>query len=818
LVQPNHQRVLEIFQAAVDLPREQRGRILEQECRADAALRAEVEDLLRRDDAGAGSFLEVPRLGPDFSIVTAAEPDPLTSRLVGARIGQYELTRVIASGGMGIVCEAEQRHPRRTVAVKVLRRALATRSALDRFEYESSILARLRHPGIAEIHEAGTHVDEATGDRVPYFVMALVPAARPLTTYAREEGLDVEARLRLFVRVCQAVHYGHQRSVIHRDLKPANILVDAAGDPRIIDFGVARATDSDVTLTTMHTGVGQLIGTLQYMSPEQCAADPDDVDTRGDVYALGVVLYELLCGSLPYDLRGLELPESLSVIRTAAPARPSSVDRRLRGDLETIVLRALEKDRDRRYQSALDLGQDIERFLARDTILARPPSALYQMRKFAERHRALVGAAAVVVIVLAIASVVSSSLAMHAREAEARSRSVASFLIDSLLAAERNPTGFDIDVRRIDRMLEETTLDDPAVEAQLRIALAPRLRHPEIMMHDRAEAHLLRALELRRSRFGEVSPEVYETLKRLSRHHQSTGDVAKARELADRAVTMRATLHGADHWATHYDEELYGLVLYSIADEAEFRRRRLELHALRGSVPLMEDVQGVLGPAGSMDLICADDFDGDELDAAWTVETRNVRSWSHELAEAGLRVTDIVAERENAGSGGEISSVRLLRHLGSVGDFSISAEIGWDNADELGVVQWIGVGAIDVHGGWIVNTLYDDGTAYWLGATAVELCGAPAVRTPYDTLPGRGAARIDLQRRDGRVVVFWNRDPIAVTECAEPVASLVISVATYPGTADGIPMTSGVALIDRVRVEGLASRERLGVRPSPGRE
>ena len=238
--------------------------------------------------------------------------------LVGETVGGYRIKRVIAAGGMGVVYEAQQEQPRRVVALKVMRAGLASRSALRRFEYEAQLLARLRHPGVAQVYEAGTHDDGRA--RVPWFAMEYIPGALDLVSYAVKNKLSTEQRLELMAKVCEAVQHGHQKGIIHRDLKPANILVDTSGQPKVIDFGVARATDSDLALTAMQTDVGQLIGTLQYMSPEQCEADPHDLDMRSDVYALGVVLYELLTGALPYRVSQKTVMESARTI-CEEPAR-----------------------------------------------------------------------------------------------------------------------------------------------------------------------------------------------------------------------------------------------------------------------------------------------------------------------------------------------------------------------------------------------------------------------------------------------------------------------------------------------------------------
>lgn len=325
---------------------------------------------LPSDDGGKGS---VPELGKHATTGMPSE------------IGRYKILGIIASGGMGVVYEAMQEAPRRRVALKVIKAGAASEMALHRFDFEAQILAKLRHPNIAQIYEAGTW--ESEQGPAPFFAMEYIPGRKGLIEYADSNDLSMKERLELFSKICDAVHHGHQKAVIHRDLKPDNILVDSSGEPKIIDFGVARATDADLTVTTMQTTMGQLIGTLQYMSPEQCEADPDLIDTRSDVYALGVILFQLLSGKLPYDLRRQAIHEAVRVIKEQRPDSMSTLNMTLRGDVDTITMKALEKERDRRYQSAAELAGDIHHFLNSEPIIARPLSMTYQITLFTKKYK-----------------------------------------------------------------------------------------------------------------------------------------------------------------------------------------------------------------------------------------------------------------------------------------------------------------------------------------------------------------------------------------------------------------------------------------------
>ena len=339
----------------------------------------------------------------DMSPVLRPSGNPSASSRIGTRLGQFTINRVIGSGGMGTVYKATQETPRRTVALKVMKSGLASPQALKRFQYEAEVLARLRHPCIAQVYEAGTDSHE---EETPWFAMEFLVGAKPITQYCRDKQLGLKEKLELFGQICDGAHHGHQKGIIHRDLKPGNILVTSQGNPKIIDFGVARSTDSDIAIHTLQTDVGELIGTLQYMSPEQCLADPHDIDVRSDVYALGVMLYELLTNHMPYDVSGHPMHEAARMVCEEQPARPSTIMRVIRGDIETICLKALEKDRDRRYQSALDLQQDIRRFLEGEPITARRPTLTYQLKLLYKRHRA----AGVLAIAFGLLLIASTSL------------------------------------------------------------------------------------------------------------------------------------------------------------------------------------------------------------------------------------------------------------------------------------------------------------------------------------------------------------------------------------------------------------------------
>lgn len=318
---------------------------------------------------------------------------------IGSKVGRYVIDGVLGVGGMGAVYRATQSKPNRQVALKLIRSGVLSARTIQRFDLEAEILGRLQHPNIAQIYEAGIDVQSGS----PYFAMEYVDG-QELIRYADEHELTTEQRLRLFVKLCDAIIHAHAKGIIHRDLKPGNVIVSREGEPKVLDFGIARATNEDSPRVTLQTNVGQLVGTLYYMSPEQAIGDTINLDTRSDVYALGVVLFELLTGEIPYQLKGKPLHEAVRIIIETRSRRLSEFSPSFKGDLEIIAQKALEKDKERRYQSVAELRADLQRNLESKPILARPPSVVYLASKFVRRNTRLTIAAACIVIIFGLGS------------------------------------------------------------------------------------------------------------------------------------------------------------------------------------------------------------------------------------------------------------------------------------------------------------------------------------------------------------------------------------------------------------------------------
>jgi tetratricopeptide (TPR) repeat protein len=556
------QKIESIFNAALDQEASRRAEFVRQACGEDESLRREVESLLAESD-DEESFLEEPALQVAAKVIassaTAAGETPGTGSQP-AFVGRYRVIRLLGEGGMGTVYEAEQEEPRRVVALKVIRPGRATAERVRRFRHESQALGRLQHPGIAQIYDAGT-ADTGLGPQ-PYFAMELV-RGESLDRYVATHPLNTPEKLALMARICEGVHHAHQRGLIHRDLKPGNILIDETGQPKILDFGVARLTEAEAQLT-VQTEVGQIVGTLAYMSPEQVMGDPHGIDTRSDVYSLGVILYELLAGKLPYNVRGQKLHEAVQAIREAEASPLSSFSREYRGDIETIVGKALEKDKARRYASAEALAADIGRYLSDEPILARPPSASYQLSKFARRHRALVTAVATVFLVLVAGIAVSTWEAARARAAERRATSEAAvakatsdFLENDLLAQadaaqQSGPNSKpdpDLKVRTVlDRAAERIAgkFDkQPEVEASIRDTIGKA--YTSLGVYPAARKQLEQALDLCRKALGVEHPQTLRTALHLGRVAWLQGKYPEAEALESQTLEIQRRVLGPEH-------------------------------------------------------------------------------------------------------------------------------------------------------------------------------------------------------------------------------------------------------------------------------
>ena len=597
-----------IFSEALGLPHAERDAFLRRACGADVVLHQLVTELLRaHDSAGASRFMDSPAAVDNNH---AAENTRAHEPVPGDRIGRYKLLEQIGEGGWGVVWMAEQEEPvRRRVAVKIIKIGMDTKAVIARFEAERQALALMDHPAIAKVFDGGT-----TAAGRPYFVMELVRGI-PITSYCDENKLPPDARMRLFIQVCQAVQHAHQKGIIHRDLKPSNILVtlrDGVPLPKVIDFGIAKATQGRLTDKTLFTQLHSFIGTPAYSSPEQMEPRGLDVDTRSDIYSLGVLFYELLAGRPPFDTRMLEnagLEEMRRTIREVDPPRPSSrlstltredratVARQravdpmklsvlLRGDLDSIVMHCLEKNRTRRYETANGLAMDIQRHLNHEPIVARPPSAAYRFGKMIRRNPRASVAIVAMAVVLAAGAATSTWQAVRARRAErlaeerleiervvrreteqqrtlaleaertaeteaAHSAQVARAMkdmlaeVDSLVALGRDTKVlreiFDLAARR----LASGFAGQPEAEADLRDTLGSG--YLNLGQYDEAAAMYREALALRRQVNGEQHPLVARALNNLGTVLGQQAKWEEARHVLGLALDMQKQLLGAEH-------------------------------------------------------------------------------------------------------------------------------------------------------------------------------------------------------------------------------------------------------------------------------
>ena len=546
----------------------ERARYLAEVCADDPVLRDEIESLLRAH-AVTGEFLE----DPVFS--TMILEGPPRADAASSVIGPYKLLQQIGEGGMGVVYLAEQTHPLcRRVAMKIIKPGMSSRLAIARFEAERQALAIMEHPNIAKVFDAG-----ATATGQPYFVMELVTGV-PITEYCDQAQLTPRERLALLVPVCLAIQHAHQKGIIHRDIKPSNVLValyDGVPVPKVIDFGVAKAIDQRLTAQTLFTHQGTIVGTLEYMSPEQAENSALDIDTRTDVYALGVLLYELLTGTTPLErhrlrqvgyteilrrIREEESPklstrlsktEQIAEIAARRNMEPAKLAKLVRGELDWIAMKALEKERNRRYATANDLARDLRRYLADEPLDAGPPSAIYRMRKFARKHRAPLATAVAFAAVLVAATAVSTWQAIRATRSENESKTVLGFF-NRMLAATRprgRALGFgrQVSLREAVDAAEPTITFDfggqPKVEAAVRNTVGVMygyLGEPSLAIRQYEQAMQLRIREL-----GPDHVETLTSMNDLAVAYQATGRIADAIPLHKRAFAIFKAKLGRSH-------------------------------------------------------------------------------------------------------------------------------------------------------------------------------------------------------------------------------------------------------------------------------
>jgi len=560
-------RERQIVEAALELPTERRTAYIDEACGDDADFAERVRELI-----AAHEHAEPPETR------TAAPQQSSPGDL--KQIGPYRLLEKLGEGGMGEVWLADQHEPiRRKVALKIIKPGMDSKQVVARFEAERQALAMMDHPSIAKVYDAG-----ATPAGRPYFVMEHVKGV-PITEHCDRHKLTNQQRLELFVQVCEGVQHAHQKAVIHRDLKPGNVLIsvqDGNPLPKIIDFGVAKATAQKLTDKTMHTQLGMLIGTLEYMSPEQAEMTGQDVDTRADVYALGVVLYELLVGALPFDpaaLREVGLEAIVRKIREDEPPKPSTrlgslgehstesarrrrtnppaLKRELSGDLDWITMKALEKDRTRRYASPLELAADIRRYLTDQPVLAGPPSAMYRARKFVKRNTVVVVAASVVLVMLivfAVAMAVQAGRIASERDRanlEARAKGqVSDFMKDLFTVSDpAEARGGSITARELlDRGAEKIgvmLVEQPDVGAELAAVIGEVYRN--LGLYEEAEPLLDQYLATSRELFGDAHPNALDAMEELGALYYAQGRYDDAEPFLAEVNEVRRRDLGQDH-------------------------------------------------------------------------------------------------------------------------------------------------------------------------------------------------------------------------------------------------------------------------------
>jgi non-specific serine/threonine protein kinase/serine/threonine-protein kinase len=533
---------------------------------------------------------------PDAGATLSAAPTRAAATVV---IGPYTLRERIGEGGMGEVWLAEQKEPvRRRVALKLIKAGMDTAEVVARFQSERQALALMDHPCIAKVFDGGS-----TADGRPYFVMEYV-AGMPITAYCDKHKLNTQQRLELFIRICEGVQHAHQKAIIHRDLKPSNILVsevDGKPLPRIIDFGVAKATAQRLTEHSMYTQVGAVVGTLEYMSPEQADSRGQDVDTRTDVYSLGVVLYELLVGALPLEMRKLAYDQALRLLREQDAPRPSTklrtlgeqstlaaqnrntdlpvLERQLRGDADAITLKAVEKDRTRRYATPLELAADIERYLRHEPVQAHAAGTMYRAGKYIRRHRLGVGMAAAGLLLLIGFAVIQAVELRRIRRERDRADRITTFMKEMFQVSDPSEArGNSITAREVldkaSQQIDKGLAQDPQARAQLMRVMADV--YEGLGLYSRAQPLYQGAVEIQRRVLGPRNPATLASMSALANCMARAGHYADAEKLARETLAMQNQVLGMENRDTAQSMTTlaYALSQEGHYDEAEQTYRK----------------------------------------------------------------------------------------------------------------------------------------------------------------------------------------------------------------------------------------------------
>lgn len=636
-----HQRVTELFFEVCDLDPKARTRALDRACVGEDGLRAKVEALIKKGHSDARSSLtQIVEQGAEAATLQFIDEH----KFAPDELGPYSIVREIGEGGMSVVYEAHQSEPvRRDVALKVIRPGMDTREVISRFESERQALAVMDHPHIATIFDGG-----ASDNGRPYFVMELVDGER-ITDFCDARKFSIPDRLSLFIDVCSAIQHAHQKGVVHRDLKPSNILVteqDGRAVPKVIDFGIAKAVDASLSDDPLVTRLGQLVGTPGYMSPEQAMARGLDVDTRTDVYALGVVLYQLLCGVLPHELQNLSHSEICDIATTRPTPRPSTriaqlgeqqsdlakqrdsdpgqLRRTLADSLDWVVLKAMEKNRERRYQSVSAFVIDIENYLHHRPVRARPPSRSYVLQQFVRRNRKVVTAVSLIVLALVAGVTLATVGFVRASEAERVAKREAEttkktldFMVDLFKADDPSESlGEDILVKDIfERGVERVKELESQPEVQARLMHTMGLVYRNAAEYEKARPLLARALEQWINANQENSSEVADTLLELGELQRIDGDLEAARRSHERALEIKRKLYGDQHISVAASLVNVGQVMVDDGsyDEGEAMYRR-GLDIFRGQQQESTDVAGYLASALN-DLAVVREKQGDLVEA-----------------------------------------------------------------------------------------------------------------------------------------------------------------------------------------------------------